>query len=113
MTGRVVPMKFGGVEMLVETVPVAGTEHTSKLSKAGERVVDALDEADAVIVQVASKVAGTVSQLAKEATRPSKLEVEFGLKFTVAGTIVIGSASGEASMRVLISYDLERPPTGG
>ncbi|GIG70255.1 hypothetical protein Pen01_65500 [Phytomonospora endophytica] len=104
-----VPMKFGEVDVLVEAVPVAGSENTSALGKAGERVVDALDVADEVITEVASRVAGTVSKLAEEAARPSRIEVEFGLKFTVSGNVFVGSASGEAAMRVLVSYDIDRP----
>ncbi|HUY52807.1 MAG TPA: hypothetical protein VMV92_45090 [Streptosporangiaceae bacterium] len=36
MAGRVVPMRVGGVELLVETAPVTGTEQLSaKLDRAG------------------------------------------------------------------------------
>jgi hypothetical protein len=38
MAGRVVPVRVGDVEVLVETVLVAGTEPTSRLGDAGERV---------------------------------------------------------------------------
>ena len=38
MAGRVVPMRVGDVELLVETSPVAGSEPTSKLSRAQDAV---------------------------------------------------------------------------
>lgn len=41
MAVRVVSMRVGEVDLLVETVPVAGTEPTSGLDKVGERIVDA------------------------------------------------------------------------
>jgi hypothetical protein len=40
-----VPVRIGGVEVLVETVPVAGSEPTSKVGDAGDRVRAALNEA--------------------------------------------------------------------
>ena len=46
-------MRVGGVELLVETTPVAGTEQTSALDKAQEAVAEAFDRAQSAIVAVA------------------------------------------------------------
>ena len=43
-------MRIGGVELLVETSPVAGSEPTSTLSRAQEAVGDAYERAQAAIV---------------------------------------------------------------
>ena len=101
-------MRVGNVELLVETVAVAGSEPTSALDKAGRRVVDAFDRAEAAIVEVASSVAGTVAELAKRAARPDQVVVEFGLKFSLQGDVVVASASGEASLTVTVTYDVSR-----
>jgi hypothetical protein len=36
------------------------------------------------------------------------MDVEFGLKFTLRGDVFVASASGEATLRVLVSYDAAR-----
>ena len=54
MAGRAVVMRVGGMDLLVETTPVAGTEQTSgKLDRAQEAVADAFDRAQSAIVAVA------------------------------------------------------------
>ena len=106
MSARVVPMRIGDVDLLVEVVPVAGSEQTSTLDKAGQRVVDAFGRAQNAIVAVASSVVETVGRLGERAARPEHVEVEFGLKFSIQGDVVVASASGEATLRVAISYDL-------
>jgi hypothetical protein len=112
MVGRVVPVRVGAVEVLVETVPVAGSEQTSgRLDEAGRRVVDAFDRAEEAIVEIAGKLAGTVAELGRRSTRPEQVQVQFGLKFTAQGNVIVAGASAEASLQVTISYG--SPPAGG
>jgi hypothetical protein len=108
MSGRVVPMRVGDVELLVETVPVAGSEPTSKLGDAGAQVVEAYQRAQDAIVALGGSVADTVTRLAQQAARPEQVRVEFGLRFTASGSVFVASASGEASLRVSMTYH----PTG-
>jgi hypothetical protein len=92
----VVPVRVGEVDLLVETVLVAGTEPTSGLDKVGDRIVDAFAAAREAIVEVASSTAEVVGQLGQRARRPDQLEVEFGLSFTAKGNvIVVGGEAGE------------------
>lgn len=105
MAGRVVPVRFGDVELLVETVPVASSEPTSAVGMVGQRVVDVFDEADTAIVAVASSVAGTVRRLAARSACPDRVQVEFGVKFSVQGKAIVAAASGEATLRVMVSYE--------
>ena len=58
VAGRAVPMQVGGVELLVETTPVAGTEQTSALDKAQAAVAEAFDRAQSAIVAVAESTVG-------------------------------------------------------
>jgi hypothetical protein len=76
----VVEVRFGDVQLLVEAVPVAGSEPTSGLNRAGERVVDAFGQVQAAIVGVASSAAEVVKRLAERTQRPDRLEVEVGCR---------------------------------
>jgi hypothetical protein len=92
----------------VQTLGVAGSEPT-----AGRRTQQALEHAGAafcraqdVIVQVAKSTAEVIEQAAARAARPDHVEIEFGLGFSVTGgVIMVAGATGEATLRVLLSYD--------
>lgn len=108
MTVRVAPVRVGEVDLLVETVQVAGTEltsGTSRLDSAGERIVDAFTQARAAIVEVTSSTAEIVEKLGQRARRPEKLEVEFGLSFSAKGNVIVVSGEAGATLRVKVSYD--------
>jgi len=102
---RVVPMQLGGVELLVTTVVLPGSEQTSgaRMAKAAEAVVDAFDAAGAAIEAVAGKVAATVVSLSQRAVAPEKLSVEFGLSFTASGGVIVAGASAQASLKVTVT----------
>lgn len=55
MAGRVVLMRFGNVEVLVETMPVADTEPTSALAKAADHVVGDSATGGGSMVRAAAK----------------------------------------------------------
>ncbi|MEU6487358.1 CU044_2847 family protein [Streptomyces sp. NPDC046887] len=105
MARRILPVRVGDVELLVETVPVAGSESTSRLTDAGDRVVDAFDHARDALVEIASSAAEAVHRLGQRAARPQTLEVEFGLKFSLQGNVVVAGASSEATLLVRVVYD--------
>lgn len=108
MAGRLVPMQFGGVEVLVETVSVAGSEPTSAVDRAGEKILDAFDRAQDVIVGTAVSTLGVIEGLAKRAARPDRFEVEFGLGFSTTGNVIVAGASADATLKVKLSYDSQR-----
>lgn len=105
MAVRVVPMRVGEVDLLVETVSVAGTEPPSGLDKVGDRIVDAFAAAREAIVEVASSTAEVVGQLGQRARRPDQLEVEFGLSFTAKGNVIVVGGEAGAALRVKVVYD--------
>jgi hypothetical protein len=77
MAKQLVPMRIDGVEVLVETVSVPGSEPTSRLTDAGERVRTAFDSAQDVIVSVAGRTVQVMRKLAEsEAGHPATVEVE-------------------------------------
>ena len=107
---KTVPVRFGDVELLVETVPVAGSEPTSRLTKAVDGVVDVVDDLREAIVGVASSVVAAIEHAAAQAARPDRLEVEFGVKFSAQGNVIVAGLAAESTLRVTLIYD-PRPAT--
>ncbi|WP_157592380.1 CU044_2847 family protein [Solirubrobacter soli] len=96
---------MGDIEVLVETVPVAGSEATTSLSEAAGRVAEAFEGARQAIVEVAASTVGAIDDAAKRGVRPDQLEVQFGLKFAVSGKVIVASASAEATLQIKLVYN--------
>jgi Trypsin-co-occurring domain 1 len=103
-------MQVGGMDLLVETMPVAGTEQTSVLDKAQESVAEAFGRAQSAIVAVAESTVATIGQLGKRSVRPDEMQVTFGLKFSAQGNVIVAGAAGEATLEVALTY--RRAPGG-
>jgi hypothetical protein len=61
------------------------------------------------------KVARSTAQMiekAGSAARPDRVDVEFGLKFSVSGTVIMAGVAGEASLKVTLGYDVAARPAG-
>jgi hypothetical protein len=113
--GRPISVQVGETEVLVQTVPVAGTEPTSgRAQQAIERAGEAFCRAQDVIVEVARSTAEVIEKAAARAARPDHVEIEFGLSFSVTGgVIMVAGVTGEATLRVLLSYDARQPAPSG
>lgn len=111
VAGRLEKMSFGGVEVRVETVPVPGSEKTS--TGVTGKVVDALEQAQTVIVAAAQSTLSTMIALGTQAAQPDKLEIEFGVGFGVKGDLIVTGASANASLKVKLTYEPHTPPTTG
>ncbi|MER5472438.1 CU044_2847 family protein [Streptomyces sp. NPDC002935] len=109
MTTRLLPVRVGDVELLVETVPVPGSEPTSRLGDAGRQVVDSFELARDAVVEIATSTAQAVGRLRDQVVRPDQVEVEFGLKFSAQGNVIVAGASGEASLVVRMTYQAPTP----
>jgi hypothetical protein len=108
---RLVPVRVGGIEVLVEAVVPPGSEPTSgRADEAIRKVGEAFDRAQDVVVEMGVKAAGSVQALADRSAHPDELAVEFGLAFTASGGLVIAGASAQASLKVTIKYN--RPESG-
>lgn len=105
MVSRVEPMRFGDIEVLVATTPVAGTEPTSKVGDAAAKALDALDRAHEVIVNAATSTVEVLEKLKTKATRPDKLEIEFGLGFSAKGNVIVVGGSVDATLKVKLTYE--------
>jgi hypothetical protein len=106
MAGRVESMRIGNVEVLVETTPVAGTEPTSAVAKAQDRLADAFERAKDTIVAMGESTVDVIGRLADGAAHPAKVEVEFGLSFSAKGNVIVAEASAEATLKVKLVYDV-------
>lgn len=107
---RLIPVRVGSVEIEVEAVPVAGTEPTSgRVAKAAGNVVDAFGRAQETVIEVARSTAEMIER-AGAAARPDRVEVEFGLKFSASGGVIMAGVAGEASLKVTLSYDVAGRP---
>lgn len=108
--GQLIPVRVGDIEIEVEAVRVAGTEPTSgKAAKATESVRDAFSRAQETIIEVAKSTAEMIDR-AGTAVRPDRVEVEFGLKFTASGGVIMAGVAGEASLTVTLGYDVASRP---
>jgi len=108
--GQLIPVRVGDIEIEVEAVRVAGTEPTSgKAAKAAESVRDAFTRAQETIIEVAKSTAEMIDR-AGAAVRPDRVEVEFGLKFTASGGVIMAGVAGEASLAVTLGYDVASRP---
>lgn len=97
-------MRVGGVELLVETVPVVRPEPTSSSGRAQHAVADAFERAQSAIVAVAASTVEVIGEMGQQAVRPDEVEVTFGLKFSEYGDVVVAGASGEASLEVTLHW---------
>jgi hypothetical protein len=106
MAGRVVPMRFGDVDILVQAVTVPGTEPTSSAGAVTGELVDALRHARTAVHAVASSTADVLRDLAaSHVTRPDKVEVEFGIGFSVKGNVIVVSGEAEATLKITLTYN--------
>ena len=104
--GRLVPVRVGDIEIQVEAVPVAGTEATSgRAERAAGSVLEAFGRAQDAIIEVAKSTAQMIDNAGATA-RPDRVDVEFGLKFSVSGTVIMAAVAGEASLKVTLGYDV-------
>lgn len=101
-TGRLIPVRVGDVEIEIQTVPVAGTEATS--GRAVKNVTEAFARAQDAIIEVAKSTAEMIERAGK-AARPDRVELEFGLSFSVSGGVIMAGVSGEATLKVTLGYD--------
>lgn len=97
---RIAPLSIGDREILVEVVTPTGSQPTSRLQDAAGRVVDAFGEVE----QAVRAICGRLISIADELPEPADVEVQFGLKFTAEGNVVLAGASAEASLSITVKY---------
>jgi hypothetical protein len=101
---QTVPVRVGAVEVLVEVVPGAGSQQTSAVERATDYVAGAFERAQAVVEEIAVSTARTVGRVARRVGSPELVEVEFGVKVSAKGDVIVAGSSAEASLKVKIVY---------
>ncbi len=110
VAGPLIPVRVGDIEIEVEAVRAAGTEATSGLAaKAAGNVQEAFGQAQDVIIEIAKSTAEMI-QKAGAAARPDRVEVEFGLKFSASGGVIMAGVAGEASLKITLGSDIAAKP---
>jgi hypothetical protein len=100
-------MRIGDVEVLVETTPIAGTELASAADAVREKVADSFEHAKATIVAVGKSAVDIIERLSESpVARPSSVEIDIGLGFTVDGRVILAAASASATLNVHLVYEM-------
>lgn len=99
-----VSTEIQGIPVLVEALPESGAEPTGG-SRRTERVQEMFSRAQDVIQQVALSVVEIREKLAAHARSPDQIELQFGIKFTAQGNIVLSQAGIESSIAVKVVYE--------
>ena len=75
-------------------------------------MLEAFGRAQETIIEIAKSTAEMIDR-AGAAARPDRVDVEFGLKFSASGGVIMAGVAGEASLKVTLGYDVAaRPVTG-
>lgn len=105
---QTVPVRVGAVEVLVEVAPTAGSQQTSAAGRAAGRAADyvtgAFERAQAAVEEIAVSTALMVGRVTHRVGSPELVEVEFGVKVSAKGDVIVAGSSGEASLKVKIVY---------
>jgi len=110
VASQLIPVQVGDIQIEVEAVQVAGTQPTSgKAARAADNVLDAFARAQDTIIQVAKSTAEMIDG-AGAAARPDRVDVEFGLKFSASGGVIMAGVAGEASLKVTLGHDIASRP---
>ncbi|KUL27335.1 CU044_2847 family protein [Streptomyces regalis] len=105
MASGPITVQVGETELLVETVQAGGTQATSRVGDAAESVREAFARAQNAIVEVATSTIAVLDRAGQRAARPDAMEVEFGLKFSAQGNVIVAGSAGEATLRVKLTYN--------
>ncbi|TDE33883.1 hypothetical protein E1295_37580 [Nonomuraea mesophila] len=100
-----IPAEIGGVPVLIEAVAGPGREPTSRGERRTELLEDMFARAQTVIESIALSAMDVRKKLASHVIPPDQVEVQFGVKFSTQGQIVIASAGMEASLAVKLIFN--------
>jgi hypothetical protein len=101
---QTVAVRVEGTEVLLEVTPVAGSEQTSAAGRATDYVATAFERAQSAVEAIAVSTARTIGRVSRRVGRPESVEVEFGVKVSAKGDVIVAGSSGEASLKVKIVY---------
>ena len=112
MSDRLIPLRLGDVEVFVEVSPGVGSESTSTVADAAARLSESFARSQQAIVEMAVSTADMVRKATSRGARPDELVLEFGLRFSAQGHVIVASVAGEATLTVRLAYDGRRAESG-
>lgn len=110
MPKQLVPVEMDGVTLWVEAVVTPGSQDTSSINKATERISDAFDSLQTVLSSISRRIVAAAQDLREEVTSPSEISAEFGLKLATTGQVILISGTAEASFSITLTFKLEGSP---
>ena len=105
---QLIPVKFGDVEIWMESDERAVTDsRMRKVSKdeAIKRIGQSADSISETVKAYCSKLVSGIKELPVGQV-PKKVKAEFGIRLSADGKIFIAKASGEASLKVTAEWEL-------
>jgi hypothetical protein len=93
--------------ILVEFTPRPGLQQVSRADDVAQKSAQALDKAMSTIREMGQRVTDTVKDI-NVADRPTKVELEFGLKFDAEAGAVVARASTEAAFKVVLTWEQDK-----
>ncbi len=92
--------------ILVEFGPASGVRGVAKVpvDQLQEKSAEAIDRAMGTIRAMAAKVMDSVKQI-KVSERPTKVEVQFGIKLTAEGDALVAKVGAEAAVCVTLAWE--------
>jgi hypothetical protein len=92
--------------ILVDLGPTSGVRGVARLSTTdmAEKSAELVEKAMGTIRGMAKKVVETVESI-KVSERPTKVEVEFGIKFDAEAGALLSKVSAETSMNVTLTWE--------
>jgi len=99
-----IPTEVDGMPIWVEAVVEPGEEPTAFGRKIGERLPEIFAHAKIAIAYLSREALEAARDVAKEVASPEQIEIQFGLKFSTQGSIIIAGSTLESSLSVKIIY---------
>lgn len=104
---ELIPVQLDEVTVFIESSRSYGSEETSAVDKVAGRIEDSFDTAQTAIVAMAEKFITSVNGM-REATKPDELAVEFAIKFSAEGNVVVTKIGGEATFKITMKYTTKK-----
>lgn len=100
---EIIEAKVNGKTIYIETEFVPGSEEVSAAKKTMGEVENAMTQARETIISVAESLFSSVKAI-DQALTPDEFLLEFAIKFTAEGQVVVAKASAEAGIKVALTY---------
>ncbi|WP_194904355.1 CU044_2847 family protein [Catenulispora rubra] len=94
-----------GVTVLIETTDSpSGITNTAGRGRSVEAVADAFAASQQAIERIAAQVAATGARIAAKVSAPEQMEIQFGIKFSANGHVILAGIGAEATLNVKLTY---------